>query len=100
MYRLTWRVSHLLNNVIIDCVCVCVCVCVSGANLKGALFDNSQMNGANLRLASLKGACLRSCNLRYADMACTDLEVNTHTLSLSPFTPHSTSPCLIVRIVT
>ncbi len=47
----------------------------AGANLKGALFDNSQMNGVNLRLASLKGACLRSCNLRYSVMAGTDLEV-------------------------
>ena len=47
----------------------------SGANLKGVLFDNSQMNGINLRLASLRGACLRSCNLRYAVMAGTDLEV-------------------------
>ena len=47
----------------------------TGANLKGAVFDNSQMNGVNLRLASLKGASLRSCNLRYAVMACTDLEV-------------------------
>lgn len=47
---------------------------MEGANLKGVLFDNSQMNGINLRLASLKGACLRSCNLRYAIMAGTDLE--------------------------
>ena len=47
-----------------------------GANLKGAMFDNSQMNGVNLRLASLKGASLRSCNLRYAIMAGTDLEVS------------------------
>ena len=39
------------------------------------MFDNSQMNGVNLRLASLKGASLRSCNLRYAIMAGTDLEV-------------------------
>ncbi len=46
-----------------------------GANLKGTVFDNSQMNGVNLRLASLKGASLRSCNLRYAVMAGTDLEV-------------------------
>ena len=43
------------------------------------MFDNSQMNGVNLRLASLKGACLRFCNLRYAVMACTDLEVHSHT---------------------
>ena len=48
---------------------------MEGANLKGVLFDNSQMNGLNLRLASLKGAFLRSCNLRYAIMAGTDLEV-------------------------
>ena len=48
---------------------------MEGANLKGVLFDNSQMNGINLRLASLKGAFLRSCNLRYAIMAGTDLEV-------------------------
>eukprot|EP00731_Ephydatia_muelleri_P020396 Em0013g123a len=47
---------------------------MEGANLKGVLFDNSQMNGINLRLASLKGAFLRSCNLRYAIMAGTDLE--------------------------
>lgn len=47
-----------------------------GANLKGTIFDNSQMNGVNLRLASLKGACLRSCNLRYAIMAGTDMEVS------------------------
>ena len=40
------------------------------------MFDNSQMNGVNLRLASLKGASLRSCNLRYAIMAGTDLEVS------------------------
>jgi uncharacterized protein YjbI with pentapeptide repeats len=47
---------------------------LEGANLKGTMFDNSQMNGVNLRLASLRGASLRSCNLRYAVMACTDLE--------------------------
>ena len=47
----------------------------AGANLKGAVLDNSQMNGSNLRLASLKGASLRSCNLRYAIMAGTDMEV-------------------------
>ena len=48
----------------------------TGANLKGAQFDNSQMNGAILRLASLKGASLKSCNLRYSVMAGTDLEVS------------------------
>lgn len=48
---------------------------IAGANLKGVMLDNSQMNGINLRLASLKGASLRSCNLRYAIMAGTDLEV-------------------------
>ena len=46
-----------------------------GANLKAAIFDNSQMNGVNLRLASLRGSSLRSCNLRYAIMAGTDMEV-------------------------
>ena len=56
------------------------CLCLSGANLKGAICDNSQMNGVNLRLASLKGASLRSCNLRHTIMAGTDLEVS---LSLS-----------------
>ena len=47
----------------------------TGANLKAAIFDNSQMNGVNLRLASLRGSSLRSCNLRYAIMAGTDMEV-------------------------
>ena len=56
-------------------VAVITIVLIAGANLKGAVLDNSQMNGINLRLASLKGASLRSCNLRYAIMAGTDLEV-------------------------
>ena len=47
----------------------------TGANVKAAIFDNSQMNGVNLRLASLRGSSLRSCNLRYAIMAGTDMEV-------------------------
>ena len=54
-----------------------LCTSCTGANLKGAQFDNSQMNGAILRLASLKGASLKSCNLRYSVMAGTDLEVST-----------------------
>ena len=58
-------------------------ICFTGANLKAANFDNSQMNGVNLRLASLRGSSLRSCNLRYAIMAGTDMEVRmrciTHT---------------------
>ena len=54
----------------------CVMLSSTGANLKGAQFDNSQMNGAILRLASLKGASLKSCNLRYSVMAGTDLEVS------------------------
>ncbi len=52
--------------------------------MKAAIFDNSQMNGVNLRLASLRGSSLRSCNLRYAIMAGTDMEVR-NTLSLSLF---------------
>ena len=47
----------------------------TGANLKGVICDNSQMNGVNFRLASLKGASFRSCNLRHAIMAGTDMEV-------------------------
>ena len=55
--------------------------CFTGANLKAANFDNSQMNGVNLRLASLRGSSLRYCNLRYAIMAGTDMEVRmTHTV--------------------
>ena len=54
-----------------------------GANVKAAIFDNSQMNGVNLRLASLRGSSLRSCNLRYAIMAGTDMEVRNRPLLAS-----------------
>ena len=73
-------------------VYVCVCECERefilpifvGANLKAAIFDNSQMNGVNLRLASLRGSSLRSCNLRYAIMAGTDMEVRNAIKVASP----------------
>ena len=61
-----------------------LCTSCTGANLKGAQFDNSQMNGAILRLASLKGASLKSCNLRYSVMAGTDLEVASGTPGAGP----------------
>lgn len=51
-----------------------VCAILEGSNMKGAVFDEAQLAGANIRLVNLKGGSLNNCNLRNANLAGTNLE--------------------------
>ena len=54
---------------------MCVFDFHSGANLKHAILEDSQMSGVDLRVACLRHASLRRCDLQDANLAGTDLEV-------------------------